>query len=158
MNLHQVLTGAVNPGDNCFSVGSVNNVPFTVSYCRFLKYSLPPSALYSMLMLLFYHLFPPIMLILNINFKGGKSNSLFKVIFKINRYKWFASFYTVEIHSKPVILTLRSAEHWLLHECCDRWCCLCKDALKTHKSVKHTPYFFFNCKNWKWDFLWKVIR
>lgn len=30
MNLHQVLTGAVNPGDNCFSVGSVNNVPFTV--------------------------------------------------------------------------------------------------------------------------------
>ncbi|KAG7489192.1 dmX 1 isoform X1 [Solea senegalensis] len=24
-----VLTGAVNPGDNCFSVGSVNNVPFT---------------------------------------------------------------------------------------------------------------------------------
>ncbi|XP_056151109.1 dmX-like protein 1 [Lampris incognitus] len=35
MNLHQVLTGAVNPGDNCFSVGSVNNVPFTayVSGC-----------------------------------------------------------------------------------------------------------------------------
>ncbi|XP_072289928.1 dmX-like protein 1 [Eucyclogobius newberryi] len=29
MNLHQVLTGAVNPGDNCFSVGSVNNFPFT---------------------------------------------------------------------------------------------------------------------------------
>lgn len=29
MNLHQVLTGAVNPGDNCFSVGSVNSVPFT---------------------------------------------------------------------------------------------------------------------------------
>ncbi|XP_061585398.1 dmX-like protein 1 isoform X2 [Cololabis saira] len=29
MNLHQVLTGAVNPGDNCFSVGSFNNVPFT---------------------------------------------------------------------------------------------------------------------------------
>uniref|UniRef100_I3KAT6 Dmx like 1 n=1 Tax=Oreochromis niloticus TaxID=8128 RepID=I3KAT6_ORENI len=29
MNLHQVLTGAVNPGDNCFSVGRVNNVPFT---------------------------------------------------------------------------------------------------------------------------------
>ncbi|KAK5932313.1 hypothetical protein CgunFtcFv8_004030 [Champsocephalus gunnari] len=29
MNLHQVLTGAVNPGDNCFSVGNVNNVPFT---------------------------------------------------------------------------------------------------------------------------------
>uniref|UniRef100_A0A8D0D7S0 Dmx like 1 n=1 Tax=Sander lucioperca TaxID=283035 RepID=A0A8D0D7S0_SANLU len=29
MNLHQVLTGAVNPGDNCFSVGSVNDVPFT---------------------------------------------------------------------------------------------------------------------------------
>lgn len=30
MNLHQVLTGAVNPGDNCFSVGSIDNVPFTV--------------------------------------------------------------------------------------------------------------------------------
>uniref|UniRef100_A0A8C6LVA4 Dmx like 1 n=1 Tax=Nothobranchius furzeri TaxID=105023 RepID=A0A8C6LVA4_NOTFU len=29
MNLHQVLTGAVNPGDNCFSVGNVNDVPFT---------------------------------------------------------------------------------------------------------------------------------
>uniref|UniRef100_A0A673N446 IPT/TIG domain-containing protein n=1 Tax=Sinocyclocheilus rhinocerous TaxID=307959 RepID=A0A673N446_9TELE len=29
MNLHQVLTGAVNPGENCFSVGSVNNQPFT---------------------------------------------------------------------------------------------------------------------------------
>uniref|UniRef100_A0A671UU96 Dmx like 1 n=1 Tax=Sparus aurata TaxID=8175 RepID=A0A671UU96_SPAAU len=29
MNLHQVLTGAVNPGDNCFSVGSINSVPFT---------------------------------------------------------------------------------------------------------------------------------
>uniref|UniRef100_A0A8K9UYG8 Dmx like 1 n=1 Tax=Oncorhynchus mykiss TaxID=8022 RepID=A0A8K9UYG8_ONCMY len=29
MNLHQVLTGAVNPGDNCFSVGSINNQPFT---------------------------------------------------------------------------------------------------------------------------------
>ncbi|KAM6930538.1 LOW QUALITY PROTEIN: dmX-like protein 1 [Xenentodon cancila] len=29
MNLHQVLTGAVNPGDNCFSVGSFNDVPFT---------------------------------------------------------------------------------------------------------------------------------
>ncbi|XP_068165550.1 dmX-like protein 1 isoform X2 [Antennarius striatus] len=29
MNLHQVLTGAVNPGDNCFSVGNVNSVPFT---------------------------------------------------------------------------------------------------------------------------------
>ncbi|RVE67998.1 hypothetical protein OJAV_G00087590 [Oryzias javanicus] len=24
-----VLTGAVNPGDNCFSVGSINNMPFT---------------------------------------------------------------------------------------------------------------------------------
>lgn len=30
MNLHQVLTGAVNPGDHCFSVGSINSVPFTV--------------------------------------------------------------------------------------------------------------------------------
>ncbi|XP_051508605.1 dmX-like protein 1 [Myxocyprinus asiaticus] len=29
MNLHQVLTGAVNPGDNCFSVGRINNQPFT---------------------------------------------------------------------------------------------------------------------------------
>ncbi|XP_067270720.1 dmX-like protein 1 [Pseudorasbora parva] len=29
MNLHQVLTGAVNPGDNCFSVGSVSSQPFT---------------------------------------------------------------------------------------------------------------------------------
>lgn len=34
MNLHQVLTGAVNPGDNCFSVGSINNQPFTVRYFR----------------------------------------------------------------------------------------------------------------------------
>lgn len=31
MNLHQVLTGAVNPGDNCFSVGSLHGQPFTVS-------------------------------------------------------------------------------------------------------------------------------
>ncbi|KAM9311328.1 dmX-like protein 2 [Gastrophryne carolinensis] len=30
MNLHQVLTGAVNPGDNCYSVGSVSDIPFTV--------------------------------------------------------------------------------------------------------------------------------
>ncbi|KAM9587066.1 dmX-like protein 1 isoform 3-T3 [Morphnus guianensis] len=29
MNLHQVLTGAVNPGDNCFSVGSLHDQPFT---------------------------------------------------------------------------------------------------------------------------------
>uniref|UniRef100_A0A672V457 DmX-like protein 1 n=1 Tax=Strigops habroptila TaxID=2489341 RepID=A0A672V457_STRHB len=29
MDLHQVLTGAVNPGDNCFSVGSLHNQPFT---------------------------------------------------------------------------------------------------------------------------------
>ncbi|XP_039522136.1 dmX-like protein 1 isoform X1 [Pimephales promelas] len=29
MNLHQVLTGAVNPGENCYSVGNVNNQPFT---------------------------------------------------------------------------------------------------------------------------------
>ncbi|XP_077096514.1 dmX-like protein 1 isoform X2 [Siphateles boraxobius] len=29
MNLHQVLTGAVNPGENCYSVGSVSNQPFT---------------------------------------------------------------------------------------------------------------------------------
>lgn len=33
MNLHQVLTGAVNPGDNCFSVGNVDGHPFTVSLC-----------------------------------------------------------------------------------------------------------------------------
>lgn len=31
MHLHQVLTGAVNPGDNCYSVGSVEDIPFTVS-------------------------------------------------------------------------------------------------------------------------------
>lgn len=31
MHLHQVLTGAVNPGDNCYSVGSVGDFPFTVS-------------------------------------------------------------------------------------------------------------------------------
>lgn len=31
MNLHQVLTGAVNPGDHCFSVGSVGEQHFTVS-------------------------------------------------------------------------------------------------------------------------------
>lgn len=30
MNLHQVLTGAVNPGDHCFSVGSVGDQHFTV--------------------------------------------------------------------------------------------------------------------------------
>ncbi|XP_076849811.1 dmX-like protein 2 isoform X3 [Brachyhypopomus gauderio] len=29
MHLHQVLTGAVNPGDCCYSVGSVNFIPFT---------------------------------------------------------------------------------------------------------------------------------
>ncbi|KAI6078109.1 DmX-like protein 2 [Aix galericulata] len=29
MHLHQVLTGAVNPGDNCYSMGSVEDVPFT---------------------------------------------------------------------------------------------------------------------------------
>lgn len=29
MNLHQVLTGAVNPGDHCFSVGSVGGQRFT---------------------------------------------------------------------------------------------------------------------------------
>nr|XP_033784929.1 dmX-like protein 1 isoform X1 [Geotrypetes seraphini] len=29
MNLHQVLTGAVNPGDNCFSLGSIGERPFT---------------------------------------------------------------------------------------------------------------------------------
>ncbi|XP_026865664.2 dmX-like protein 2 isoform X1 [Electrophorus electricus] len=29
MHLHQVLTGAVNPGDCCYSVGSVNYIPFT---------------------------------------------------------------------------------------------------------------------------------
>lgn len=30
MHLHQVLTGAVNPGDCCYSVGSVIDIPFTV--------------------------------------------------------------------------------------------------------------------------------
>ncbi|XP_075431786.1 dmX-like protein 2 isoform X3 [Ascaphus truei] len=29
MHLHQVLTGAVNPGDDCYSVGSVSDIPFT---------------------------------------------------------------------------------------------------------------------------------
>uniref|UniRef100_A0A6I8P052 Dmx like 2 n=1 Tax=Ornithorhynchus anatinus TaxID=9258 RepID=A0A6I8P052_ORNAN len=29
MHLHQVLTGAVNPGDNCYSVGGIGDVPFT---------------------------------------------------------------------------------------------------------------------------------
>ncbi|XP_078283348.1 dmX-like protein 2 isoform X1 [Rhinoraja longicauda] len=29
MHLHQVLTGAVNPGDNCYSVGGVDDIPFT---------------------------------------------------------------------------------------------------------------------------------
>uniref|UniRef100_A0A8C5PLG4 Dmx like 2 n=1 Tax=Leptobrachium leishanense TaxID=445787 RepID=A0A8C5PLG4_9ANUR len=29
MHLHQVLTGAVNPGDNCYSVGSVRDASFT---------------------------------------------------------------------------------------------------------------------------------
>ncbi|XP_037658152.1 dmX-like protein 1 isoform X7 [Choloepus didactylus] len=29
MNLHQVLTGAVNPGDHCFSVGSIGDQRFT---------------------------------------------------------------------------------------------------------------------------------
>uniref|UniRef100_UPI00398EA49C dmX-like protein 2 isoform X1 n=1 Tax=Pristiophorus japonicus TaxID=55135 RepID=UPI00398EA49C len=29
MHLHQVLTGAVNPGDNCYSVGGVGDIPFT---------------------------------------------------------------------------------------------------------------------------------
>lgn len=29
MHLHQVLTGAVNPGDNCYSVGNFNDTPFT---------------------------------------------------------------------------------------------------------------------------------
>ncbi|XP_040277604.1 dmX-like protein 1 [Bufo bufo] len=29
MNLHQVLTGAVNPGDHCFSVGSLQEQPIT---------------------------------------------------------------------------------------------------------------------------------
>ena len=30
MNRHQVLTGAANPGDSCFAVGSVEGVHFTV--------------------------------------------------------------------------------------------------------------------------------
>nr|XP_014347443.1 PREDICTED: dmX-like protein 2 isoform X3 [Latimeria chalumnae] len=29
MHLHQVLTGAVNPGDNCYSVGNIDDIPFT---------------------------------------------------------------------------------------------------------------------------------
>lgn len=31
MNCHQVLSGACNAGDRCFSVGSVEGIPFTVS-------------------------------------------------------------------------------------------------------------------------------
>lgn len=38
MNRHQVLTGAVNPGDSCFAIGYVDGVPFTVIlslfYCQ----------------------------------------------------------------------------------------------------------------------------
>lgn len=40
MHLHQVLTGAVNPGDCCYSVGSVNDIPFTVSFILILLYLL----------------------------------------------------------------------------------------------------------------------
>lgn len=36
MHLHQVLTGAVNPGDCCYSVGSVNDIPFTVRFYFYL--------------------------------------------------------------------------------------------------------------------------
>uniref|UniRef100_A0A0E9QJ42 Uncharacterized protein n=1 Tax=Anguilla anguilla TaxID=7936 RepID=A0A0E9QJ42_ANGAN len=39
MHLHQVLTGAVNPGDSCYSVGSVNDIPFTVSSLLVLFYN-----------------------------------------------------------------------------------------------------------------------
>jgi hypothetical protein len=31
MNRHQVLTGAANAGDQCYAVGSVEGVHFTVS-------------------------------------------------------------------------------------------------------------------------------
>lgn len=31
MNCHQVLSGACNSGDQCFAVGSVEGIPFTVS-------------------------------------------------------------------------------------------------------------------------------
>ncbi|KAM9251077.1 dmX-like protein 1 isoform 4-T4 [Cariama cristata] len=37
MNLHQVLTGAVNPGDNCFSVGSLHGQPFTTLHYQWQK-------------------------------------------------------------------------------------------------------------------------
>ncbi|XP_043932298.1 dmX-like protein 2 [Protopterus annectens] len=40
MHLHQVLTGAVNPGDNCYSVGSINDIPFTVRIMSVLWISL----------------------------------------------------------------------------------------------------------------------
>lgn len=33
MNCHQVLSGACNSGDQCFAVGSVEGIPFTVSIC-----------------------------------------------------------------------------------------------------------------------------
>jgi len=32
MNRHQILTGAANFGDSCYSVGSVEGVHFTVEY------------------------------------------------------------------------------------------------------------------------------
>lgn len=32
MNCHQVLSGACNSGDQCFAVGSVEGIPFTVSH------------------------------------------------------------------------------------------------------------------------------
>lgn len=39
MHLHQVLTGAVNPGDCCYSVGSVNDIQFTVRFYFDIVYS-----------------------------------------------------------------------------------------------------------------------
>lgn len=32
MNCHQILSGACNVGDKAFAVGSVEGIPFTVSY------------------------------------------------------------------------------------------------------------------------------
>ena len=34
MNRHQVLTGACNPGDQCYAVGSVEGIHFTVKICK----------------------------------------------------------------------------------------------------------------------------
>lgn len=40
MNVHQILTGALNRGDDVFSVGAIDNISFTVRqllYCILLQ-------------------------------------------------------------------------------------------------------------------------